>query len=89
MAPYIRGLQIPVCVLLLVQLPQRNQLCLMEFLIVWPEFESQLWLNLLEILRIASDGRGQEKVLHLSPSKTAFCLTPEMLKDVFLMTLEM
>ena len=31
---YIRVLEIPVCVLLLVQPSQRNQLCLMEFLIV-------------------------------------------------------
>ena len=38
---YIRVLQIPVCVLLLVQPPQRNQLCLMEFLIVCPEYESR------------------------------------------------
>lgn len=38
---YIGVLEIPVCVLLLVQLPQRNQLCLMEFLIVCPEFESR------------------------------------------------
>lgn len=58
-ALYIRVLQIPVCVLLLVQLPLRNQLCLMEFLIVCPEFESWLRLKLREILRSASGRRRQ------------------------------
>lgn len=58
-ALYIQVLQIPVCMLLLVQLPPRNQLCLMEFLIVCPEFESQLQLKLREILRSASGGRRQ------------------------------
>lgn len=56
---YIRVLQIPVCMLLLVQLPPRNQLCLMEFLIVCPEFESRLRLKLREILRSASGRRRQ------------------------------
>lgn len=41
-ALYSRVLQIPVCVLLLVPLPPRNQLCLMDFLIVCPEFERRL-----------------------------------------------
>lgn len=56
---YIRVLQIPVCVLLLVQLPLRNQRCLMEFLIVCPEFESRLQLKLREILRSATGRRRQ------------------------------
>lgn len=83
---YIRVLQIPVCVLLLVQLPPRNQLCLMEFLIVCPEFES---LKLLEILSSASSRRRQGKVLHLSTSKTSLCLALKVLNAVYLMTSEM
>lgn len=54
-ALYSRVLQIPVCTLLLVQLPPRNQLCLMEFLIVCPEFERQLHRKLPKNLRCASD----------------------------------
>lgn len=77
---YIRLLQIPVCMLLLVQLPLRNQLCLMEFLIVCPGFES---LELLEILRSASDERRREEVSHLFPRKALLCLTLEILKVVF------
>lgn len=56
-ALYIRVLQIPVCMLLLVQVPQRNQLCLMEFLIVWPEFES--WRSyVLQVTGSGETGRG-------------------------------
>lgn len=47
--------QIPVWMLLLVRLPPRNQLCLMEFLIVCPEFERRLQRKLPEKLRPASD----------------------------------
>lgn len=54
-ALYSRVLHIPVCALLLVQLPPRNQLCLMEFLIVCPEFETRLQRKLPENLRSASD----------------------------------
>ena len=73
---YIRVLQIPVCVLLLVQPPQRNQLCLMEFLIVCPEFEScSSWNYRRSFVMQVRRGGGREKVLHLSPCKTAFSLT--------------
>ena len=37
LAFYSRAPQSPACALLLVRLPLRNQLCLMDFLIVWPE----------------------------------------------------
>lgn len=62
---YIEVFQIPACVLLLVQLPPRNHLCLMEFLIVCPEFEKLTKLKQLEIFRSAV-GRRQKKVLHVS-----------------------
>lgn len=54
-ALYSRLTQIPVCVLLLVQLPLRNQLCLMGFLIVCPEYERQLQRKPPEKLHPASD----------------------------------
>lgn len=52
----------------------------MEFLIVCPGFES---LELLEILRSASDERRREEVSHLFPRKALLCLTLEILKVVF------
>lgn len=55
---HIQVLQIPVCMLLLVQLPLRNHLCLMEFLIV-----SALNLRVApaETIGDANDGLRQEK----------------------------
>lgn len=73
---YIEVFQIPACMLLLVQLPPRNHLCLMEFLIVCPEFEKLTKLKQLEIFSCAV-GRRQKKVLHL------FCLTLEILRMFF------
>ncbi|TNN61095.1 hypothetical protein EYF80_028748 [Liparis tanakae] len=55
MVPPHRAQQSPVCALLLVQLPQRNRLCLMEFLIVCPEYGSSSKLQLLEGKGSSSD----------------------------------